>query len=127
MGEARQCLRCEGVKLEGAPSIRFFRCPQCGRQYALKGNGALVDRWLSPISLVLYPILFSARPQDDGGRVVEMFLDRSARPHIVSEIRAELARPTQRVRDILDLREGVTEQDVRDFLSAVADGLVTSR
>ena len=71
MGDRHQCLRCEGAQLDelaGAPSIQFFRCPQCRR-----------------------------------------------------------ARPTQRVRDILGLRVGVTEQDVREFLKGGADGLVTSR
>lgn len=140
-----QCLRCgEALReLDGPEGIRFFRCAPCKRDYALRPGGNLVDRWLSPISLVLYPIIYSTRPQDDVERVVRMLRtpceedrddldEESEEDHrakvatIVSDIRAELARPTQRVRDILELQSDeqvVTEADVREFLREVADRL----
>jgi hypothetical protein len=140
-------LRC-GAALSSIPDgkeVKFFGCVECHRQYALKANGHLVDRWGSPISLVIYPIIYSRHPQDDVERVVEMFSKRfvprtedqgileeeSVEEHqqkissIVSEIRAELAKPTQPVREILELAfpEVVGEEDVRAFLRGVSNGL----
>jgi hypothetical protein len=123
------CLRCERPldRLERAEDIQFWRCTHCQRDYAEHG-AALTDRWLSPLSLVLYGILFSKRPQDDAARVVGQLahLTDDERARIVTEIREELAHPKQRVRDILPLAYGetvVTEDDVRAFLAAAADQL----
>lgn len=141
------CPRCGGAlnTIDAAAATRFFECPSCHRHYRLTANSELVDRWLGPISLVIYPIIYSRHPQDDVERVVKMFSERFVPPaehrdvleeesveahrqkvkSIVDDIRAELAKPTQRVRDILNLqfRETVSEQDVREFLQGVADGL----
>jgi len=131
-----KCLRCSDVTLEALPAhadIRFFRCPRCAREYARREGAGLTGRWLSPISLVLYPIIFSSRPQEEAARVVELFLDgrtvaktREDFREIVDEIRGELAQPTQVIREILPLAFGeevVGEDDVREFLRRFANGL----
>jgi hypothetical protein len=121
-------LRCTDVALEPLDSfakISFWRCPQCARQYAQEPGRALVDRWRGPISLVLYGVIFEERPQEHADRQVEQFVGGSFTPEhlrsIVAEIRSELARPTQPVREILSLR--ASERDLREYLQLFADKL----
>src|SRR5689334_6436970 len=55
------CLRCEGVKLrvlDCYPGLRNYECPICFRRYSKRDGGALVDRWLMPITLPLYAFVF---------------------------------------------------------------------
>ena len=92
-----------------------------------KGPGSL--------NLVLYPVIFESRPQKEASRIAEelyassepegrsMFgtLSRDQLRQIISEIRLELKRPTQNVRNILDLRG--SEEDLREYLTLVADHL----
>ena len=84
-----------------------------------------MDRWLSPISLVLYGIIFSRHPQTDAAQITDHFIaghTRETLALIVDDIREELARPKQRVRDILPLAcAEVGESDVREFLALVGD------
>ncbi len=120
------CLRCTAVPLEplaGAEGIAFFECPNCSRRYSRRDGGVLTDKWGSPISLALYPIIFTKHPQDDADRVAKLVLEsdtRQEQKRLVSEIREELARPTQPVSAILSGLMG-TEEDVREFLRMVAD------
>jgi hypothetical protein len=124
------CLRCQLTELKILPSpegITFYQCPSCGRQFAQKPGKSLIERWLGPLSLVLHPVIFSEQPQDDALRVATMLRSQQTadrRAIIVSEIRSEIAHPTQNVRDILDL--GASEKDLREFLSGVAEILSTS-
>jgi len=112
------CLRCSGVELvPSGPSVQaveFFDCPACHRRYARKPGGSLTFRWLHPISLVLYEILFDSNPLQR--------LEKSGVPskppevllRIVEEIELELTHPTQQVRDILDNLQ--TEEQCRQYL-----------
>lgn len=132
---AAKCLRCEQPleRLDGAGDIRFWRCLHCTRDYAEKG-GQLTDRWLSPISLILYGIIFSRHPQNDAEHIADQFINNANNTRdrlilIVTEIREELAHPKQRVRDILRLQyeeTEVSEADVREFLERVADRIALS-
>jgi hypothetical protein len=122
------CLRCPGVRLAALDSsapqqILFFGCPSCRRQYAQKRSGPLTYRWLHPISLALYCVLFSEDPLADAPRVANLLAEKSS-PQVevmISEIELELAQPTQRVRDILDNPQ--SEEICRQFLAAVANQL----
>jgi hypothetical protein len=116
------CLRCEGVELTPAGpfghAMEFFDCPACHRRYARKPGGSLTFRWLHPISLVLYEILFDL----DGLQRPEKSAVLSKPPdelrRVVDEIDLELAHPTQPVRDILDNPQ--TEERCRQYLRELA-------
>jgi hypothetical protein len=108
------CLRCNGVEL--VPSgpfvheIEFFDCLACHRKYARKPGRPLTFRWLHPISLVLYEILFDSnrlqqRERSDGPSSTppEVLL------RIVEEIELELTQPTQQVREILDNPQDIAQ------------------
>src|SRR5262245_21001217 len=120
------CLRCKTVllnELSPPPDARisFFECPSCRYHYQLKPGKQLTFRWLHPISLALYGVIFEESP---GGRAAELAAsiarDRSAEEleWIVREIRQELEAPTQAVRDILDCR--ASEETLRAFLDSIA-------
>lgn len=92
----QNCLRCETVKLRVIPKstqeITFYECPSCSRHFAQKLGQGLCDRWLSPISLVLYGIIFERYPQDAYQRIAEQFLEQRAGdiPLSIEEITQEL-------------------------------------
>jgi hypothetical protein len=137
-----QCPRCDAVELEKSSGKKsstddpdFFACPQCRRRFMATSDGKLVERWLGPLSLVLYPVIFNEHPQEEAERIAnelhaasqpgeESIFRRFSRDElrkILSEIRLELERPTQNIRDILDLRGD--EADLREYLALVADRL----
>jgi transposase-like protein len=121
------CLRCKITELTALPSpsgISFFECPNCHRSFARKPGGKLCFRWLHPISLVLYPVIFERKPLQDCERVVEMFAKQESGERIkliVQEIKLELDDPTQQVSDILECV--ASEDDLRKYLRCVADRL----
>jgi transposase-like protein len=121
------CLRCKTTELTGLASpsgISFFECPKCHRNFARKSDGALCFRWLHPISLVLYPVIFEANPGQHCERVANLFAKQESSERIkliVQEIRLELDDPTQQVRDILECH--ASEDDLRKYLRCVADRL----
>lgn len=124
------CLRCRTVRLRAlpaSPGIDFFECPACGRQFARKPGQALTLRWRHPISLVLYPVIFSASPAAEAERVAAQFAEQWTREQLdlaIREIRLELEEPTQRVRDILGCR--ASEAELRGYLRLVATHLEKS-
>jgi hypothetical protein len=122
----RYCPRCKTAPLLLLPqsdeAIRFFRCPQCQRQFAQSPGQELTERWGGALSLALYGVIFSTKPQAEAGRIAALLCTQQKREALAwmeREIRLELASPTQQVRDILDLR--ASEQDLREFLALVAD------
>jgi hypothetical protein len=84
-------------------------------------NGRLVSRWLEPITLVLYPLIFEHEPVRRVQDAAKFTRRQSvAWQHaLVREVRLELETPTQAVRDILDCRG--SEKDLREFLRLLAD------
>src|SRR5215510_11796280 len=121
---ALKCLRCLNVFLEerdSHTSIDFFECPNCHRRYARRKGGNLTYRWLHPISLPLYTILFVQNPVARANEITEMqfppdqFSIDSLR-HMVEEIDLELESPTQQVLEILDNPQ--SEAECREFLRA---------
>jgi transposase-like protein len=128
MTSATFCLYCESAPLlvlsESDERITFFRCPQCHRQFAQSPGKSLTERWSGALSLVLYGVIFSPRPQAEAERIAEMLCAQKSQETIAwieSEIRLELASPKQNVRDILD--NVASEQDLREFLALVANKL----
>lgn len=128
MASEKSCLYCESVRLivlpESNEQITFFRCPQCQRDFAQTPGKSLTERWRGALSLVLYGVIFSLKPQADADRIAASLVRAESREKIAwmeNEIRLELASPKQNVRDILDLR--ASEQDLREFLALVADKL----
>jgi hypothetical protein len=122
------CLRCKTIALtELGPAdleIRVFECPSCQRHYALRPGKQLTFRWLHPISLPLYAVIFYPAPVSRAVSVATMFV-RQMPPdqlqQMIDEIRLELADPTQQIQDILDCR--ASEQELRDYLRVFADNL----
>jgi hypothetical protein len=119
----QNCLRCANVKLRRLPGstfeIRFFACPRCHRQYAKKPETALTFRWLHPVTLPLYAVLFEVEPLSAIEiAVIKCMKGRSRKElcAIVDEIDLELESPTQNIREILD--NLATEEKCRDFLRA---------
>ena len=119
------CLRCKTVALsssESPPEIQFLECPSCGRRYALEIGRQLTFRWLHPVTLALYGVIFQERPIEGVGLIAQQFLKHRSPEElewIVNEIRLELNDPTQQVRDTLDCR--ASEEDLRQFLQLFCD------
>jgi transposase-like protein len=115
------CLRCDAVQLvrlpESSDEIEFFHCPSCHRPYAKRSGGSLTFRWLHPISLALYDVLFDDDPVSRADEVAWKHGGRMA-ARFASEIELELANPTQEVRAILDNPQ--SEEVCREFLREVA-------
>jgi hypothetical protein len=119
------CLRC-AVPLSPtgqADPLRFHQCPRCGRAFTERADGTLVERWLGPLSVALYGVIFDPRPQEpERVRAVADTLGHLDASRIAAEIRLELAHPTQPVGEIVGpMRAG--EDDLREFLRLLADEL----
>lgn len=129
------CFRCntaleprEVLKDERGYVISFFFCPGCGSKYAKKDNGEIHDRWMMPLSVVLYPTIFSVEPVLVASRVashLEMYKNEGEIRRIVEHIEDELANPKQKVKEILD--SAADEQELRAYLRAVMDFLNRKR
>ena len=123
LGQRCFCLRCPDVTLrtlDRTREISFFECPACGRHYAQKKSGTLTYRWLHPISLPLYCVLFSKEPVAEAPRVAAHIADTRSAVELEAmtrEIELELEQPTQQVRAILDNPQ--SEEACRAFLANV--------
>jgi hypothetical protein len=125
------CLRCKTVPLSSVeprqPEIKFFECPSCQRHYALMPGKQLTFRWMHPISLALYRVMFDESPSSRARQMADTFIeDRPAveLESFVREIRLELDEPTQEVRDILDCR--ASEGELREFLRLFTEAVEAS-
>ena len=122
------CLRCKTIKLEplsSPDSISFFECPNCHRHFARKPGGSLTFRWLHPISLFLYPVIFEPDPVRYWNELTVSGLTEQESPErtkaLIEEITLELDDPTQQVRDILGCC--ASEAELRKYLRCVVDSL----
>jgi hypothetical protein len=118
------CLRCVNVRLQrsadSGKDITFFECPSCHRRYAKAKSGSLTFRWLNPITLPLYSVLFSKDAMADAPRVADSMLRQNSPDELavmIKEIELELEHPTQQLREILDNPQ--SEEACRQFLAAV--------
>src|SRR6516225_7816019 len=104
-----RCLRCKTTELFALDSpndISFYECPSCHRNFAQKPRGALHFRWMHPISLILYPLIFEKHPMRYFEQVAAQASTQDSPPtpdsiertrRIIQEIRLELDDPTQQV------------------------------
>jgi hypothetical protein len=119
------CLRC-AVPLSPtgqADPLRFHECPRCGRAFAERADGTLVERWLGPLSVALYGVIFDPRPHEpERVRSVANGLGHLDTDRIAAEIRLELAHPTQPIAEIVGPMRAA-EDDLREFLRLLADEL----
>ena len=122
------CLRCKSVSLNELPSpegIQFFECPECHRQFAMQPGRSMTFRWLHPISVALYSVIFDTDPAPRATAVAEE-LSKSQTSEwlssLVSEIDLELADPTQDLSVMVDCR--ASDAKLRDFLGGVAKRLL---
>lgn len=123
MTDALTCLRCAGVMLGRLPEsnddITFFECPSCYRHYAKKPAGILTYRWLHPVTLALYYVLFEDNPVPRAEWAAAEFMKNRSREDILrmtDEIELELTHPSQPIREALGNR--ASEEKCRDYLRA---------
>jgi hypothetical protein len=103
------CRRCNiGIleKLpESSPDFSFFRCNNCGWNWAQGEGESLHDRWLSPISIVLYSQIFEKNPDLTGEQNAKILFNQKGKDFlklVVDEIERELSDPIQKVSEIHD-------------------------
>ncbi|GAA6183039.1 hypothetical protein NBRC116595_02870 [Aliiglaciecola sp. NS0011-25] len=100
--------------------IQFFCCLSCGCEYTLKTGGELHDRWLMPLTIVLYNVIYA---QDPLAKIdVTMDQLQTKKPEFINalakHIEDELDAPKQKLCDIHDFVYP-NEQKLRDFLREV--------
>ena len=108
---------------ESDDEITFYKCQECGWNFAKKPGQELHDRWLSPISLVLYLVTSNKDPRERIDQIADLFIEQRNHDElstIVHEIDRELKEPTQRVTEILDFAHSPSEEIVREFLRGVS-------
>ncbi len=132
--KSMKCLRCKTIELIESPrgGQPFYICPECQREFMLNKHGRLHERWLSPLSLVLYAALYPPLSDEKVIRIAENLVEpnidgKKRTPeeinYIITEIRLELDHPTQRLQDILPGLDEHPEEDLREFVRKVADEL----
>jgi hypothetical protein len=125
------CLRCN-TELEPAepqtPDTSYYSCPACQCEYAQKPGEGLHDRWLMPLSLPLYAVIFDKNPSSRAGEIAQHFVAREDLDLDVLEqhIDDELSNPKQKVSEILNF-VSATEDQLRDFLAVFRDELRSLR
>ena len=122
------CPRCHSESLvldsDSTEAISFYYCSHCHPHFAQGHGGSLHDRWLSPISIVLYSQIFERDPQKTGEFNAQMLLESGPGlvSSIISEIERELAFPTQKVSEIHAFKFA-DEAKLRAHLKVVAKHL----
>jgi hypothetical protein len=121
------CYRCGETVLPGEPrneEIHFFVCPACNSSYAERVGEAPHDRWLMPITLPLYSVIFERHPEEWGVEIAKEFKDRTDLDLevLLSHIDEELNFPKQRLTDIHDF-EHASEDQLRQFLKSFRTAL----
>jgi hypothetical protein len=112
------------TQLPSRADVAFYECPACGRQYCLQPGKQLTFRWLHPISLPLYGVIFEDTPTERAEADAKLFVKQKPPAYLrtmVEEIRLELRDPTQQVRDIVGCT--ASELNVREFLRLFADNV----
>jgi hypothetical protein len=127
-----QCPRCQDTRLTVLPQqtedLSSLQCPRCERQWMLRAADLLTERWLGPLSLLLYPIVYSSEPLDDIERAVSHLVTAEGWPlqklqWAVNEAELELAEPCQQVSKILNFTDEPSEELVREYLRRVIEQL----
>lgn len=127
-----QCFRCAGKLQDNTPpevtGIKFFACTDCGAGYAKKPGQELHDRWLMPLSVVLYPVIFDREPHLKAKAVAKSLIEQQntdllkLKEHILQEIKT----PKQMISQIHDFAYP-DEEELRKYLAAVYEHLNASK
>ncbi|WP_019668337.1 hypothetical protein [Eudoraea adriatica] len=121
------CFRCNKplYLTEKLEDISFYNCASCKRNYAKEPGKDLTDRWMSPLSIVLYDIIYNKERISD--ETIEIVADRintyetKQIEAIIDDINEELVNPKQKLIAILDLHG--TEENARDYLKRLVKRL----
>jgi|GEM_PF-866869 len=123
MKKLEPCFRCNAqlTFIEEHKDVSFYYCNNCERRYSKKGDKQITDAWLSPISTVLYGIIFENDyiPDEKARENAEdlKHFSKDELGQIISDIEEELANPKQRLIDMLNLHG--TEENTRDYLKRI--------
>jgi len=104
---------------ESSAEIEFYECPSCERSYARKCGAPLAYRWLHPVTVALYGVVFDEDPVARAVTQADAFSQARSPDElrrIVEEIELELSKPTHRVCDALGSR--ASEEKCREYLRA---------
>jgi len=123
------CLRCLGVTLipsldDSSDKITFLECPSCHRWYAKRPGKALTYRWLHPVTIALYWVIFDDEPVLRADSLAEDVARGGPCDEVlemIREIELELDQPTQLVREALE--NHATEEKCREYLRAFVSHL----
>ncbi len=127
-----KCFRCNSELKDVTPSevtdIKFLSCENCRCQFSENSAGRLYDRWLMPITLPLYNVIFEKEPLDCVENIVKEMATRENKfvDALIEALSDELVNPKQRVTDIHDFSYP-DEVKLRKFLGLVKDGLEDGR
>ena len=118
--EKELCFRCSGnlAVTEEHEDITFYECKDCKRRYAKSLGKSLTDRWMNPISIALYAIIFDTEKVSHE-RIENMMKSYDnktleQKKQLIEEIEEEIRNPKQKLVDMLDLKG--TEEIARDYL-----------
>lgn len=115
------CLRCHSKLKRDTPfysfRIKFYTCSACGSRYRLKRGQRLHDRWLMPLTLPLYSVIFEKDPVASAKSVAYSFYERKDfdLDLLKKHINCELHEPTQNISEIHDYVYP-NEDELREFL-----------
>jgi hypothetical protein len=121
-----KCYRCGGKLVDVTPEdvkqIRFHSCSECHAAYTENEEGRLHDRWLMPITIPLYSVIFDKEPLLRVDQVVSDIVsrDKRFRDLLVIEIAEELRSPRQKISDIHKFKYP-DEDNLRKFLRLVLE------
>ncbi len=104
--------------------IEFYVCKHCHSQYAKKPGQVLHDRWLMPLSLVLYPVVLEKEPEEFAAHAAkEISANKNLDIDILKEhIWDEVNHPKQKVSQILNFTYP-DEKKLRAYLKKVYNAL----
>ncbi|MDQ8201348.1 hypothetical protein QEH56_24530, partial [Pelagicoccus enzymogenes] len=121
----QKCIRCETkLKSDGRGSwkVKFYRCPNCGSGYSKTLFKPLCDRWLMPITIPLYSVIFDKEPEQKSYSVARTLLNQNDKKEIrqiIEHIDEEIKHPKQKISDILNFIHP-NEDKLRRFLKCVS-------
>lgn len=122
------CYRCQSPLLETTPGgvtdIQFFSCESCYSQYAQKPGEDLHDRWLMPLTLPLYFVIYDKEPSEKVDYVAQELLRKKPEylATLIEHIQDELDTPKQKLSQIHSYVHP-DEAKLRVFLAQVKDAL----
>lgn len=135
-----RCLRCPSTELlleQQHESVAFYCCPRCSWPYAKAAGKTLTDRWMTPLSILLYPAMRMRIPRDGEApgppdmlssdpQSAARYAAAGIRSYTEDEIRIfidaihdELSRPKQQLLHMHDFHFNTTEEHLREYLRAL--------